>query len=318
MTLKRLTMTALVVATAGLIFAITRVENWGILCILVLILALLDTKRDARALTWGQFLPLGLVVLFVFYLIYTYANPMWHRVVGFQTESVRHIFNWNEAFNAIPLNDAWYTRLWQPEWLTRYFQWVYNYGFALSYWIVVIRAFFTKDVRKFGRYSLAGYLLQVPLILPFYNLILLQEVWYVQGTPDLLARVLTPEQQFATAMNCFPSMHTSIAFAAILLAMREKSRWYRWIIGIYGGSIMFSTLYLKIHWVIDMFAGMLFAYLCVKLADLIVGSKAYAAFAERFEALGGRLQRRINRSTIPDSPASRRPADEGSSSTHAG
>jgi membrane-associated phospholipid phosphatase len=170
---------------------------------------------------------------------------------------------------------------------------VYDYGFALSYWIVVIRAFFTKDVQKFGRYSLAGYLLQVPLILPFYNMILLQEVWYVQGTPDLMERNLTPDQQFATAMNCFPSMHTSIAFAAILLAMREKSLWYRWIIGTYGVSIMISTLYLKIHWIIDMFAGMLFAYGCVKLADWIVGARPYRAFVRKFESLGARLQLRM-------------------------
>ncbi|PYI57265.1 hypothetical protein DLM86_02140 [Paenibacillus flagellatus] len=286
-------MAVLVAATAAIIFAITRVENWGVLCMLVLALALIGTRKDAKAISWGRFMPLGLVVLFLFFLIYNYANPMWHRVVAYQTSSLHHIFNWNETFNAIPFNDASLFRIWQPEWLTRYFQWVYNYGFALSYWICVIRAFFTKDVQKFGRYSLAGYLLQVPLILPFYNIILLQEVWFVQGTPDLLERALTPEQQFSTAMNCFPSMHTSIAFAGLLLSLREKSAWYRWWIGTYCVSIIVSTMYLKIHWVIDVFAGMAFAYGCVKLADWIVGSRAYGAFAARFESWGGRLQDRF-------------------------
>lgn len=290
---KKIFIPLLLVISFGLVYAISRVEDWGILCIVVLAMALYGTRKDAKPMSWGQFMPLGLVVLFLFYLIYMYANPMWHRVVGYQTENVHHIFKWNDWFNSIPLNDASFMRIWQPDWLTKYFQWVYQYGFALSYWICVIRAFFTKDVQKFGRYALAGYLLQVPLILIFYNTVLLQEVWFVQGTPDLLERDLTPEQQYSTALNCFPSMHTSIAFAAILLAMREKSRWYRWVIGIYGVSIMLSTLYLKIHWVIDMFAGMLFAYGCVKLADWLVGSRMFVAFTRSFESLGAKLYSRI-------------------------
>ncbi|MDF2669319.1 MAG: hypothetical protein K0R67_1625 [Paenibacillus sp.] len=305
MSIKKPVMVLLILVTLMLIYGITRVENWGILCVVLLVLALYGTRKDAKPISWGQFMPLGLIVLFIFFLIYKYANPMWHMVVGYQTENVRHIFNWNDWFNRIPLNDAAFMHIWQPRWLTLYMQWVYDYGFALSYWIVVIRAFFTKDVQKFGRYSLAGYLLQVPLILPFYNMILLQEVWYVQGTPDLMERNLTPDQQFATAMNCFPSMHTSIAFAAILLAMREKSLWYRWIIGTYGVSIMISTLYLKIHWIIDMFAGMLFAYGCVKLADWIVGARPYRAFVRKFESLGARLQLRMEQGkTVP--PAEQR------------
>ncbi|TNJ63472.1 phosphatase PAP2 family protein [Paenibacillus hemerocallicola] len=306
-------MTFLVAAAAAIIFAITRVENWGILCLLVLALALIGAGKDAKAISWGQFMPLGIVVLFVFFLIYHYANPMWHRVVGYQTANLRHIFQWNDIFNSIPFNDARYFRFWQPDWLTTYFQWVYNYGFALSYWICVIRAFFTKDVQKFGRYSLAGYLLQVPLILPFYNLVLLQEVWFVQGTPDLLERALTPEQQFSTTMNCFPSMHTSIAFAAFLLAMREKSAWYRWWIGTYCISIIVSTMYLKIHWIIDVFAGMAFAYGCVKLADWIVGTRLYASFTAWFEGLGGRLQERF---MTPKAPQAAKPVQSDQSTLH--
>ncbi|WNQ14122.1 phosphatase PAP2 family protein [Paenibacillus aurantius] len=288
--MTKLYMTGLAAATAAVLYAITRVQNWGILCILVLLAALWGTRKDAKPISWIQFMPAGFITLLAFFVIYTYANPLWEKVVGWQTSSVHHIVNWNEWFNSIPLNDAAFLRVWQPYWLTKYMQWVYSYGFTLSYWICVIRAFFTKDVRKLGQYSLAGYLLQVPLILPFYNTILLQEVWHVQGTPDLLERGLTGDDVFFTVINCFPSMHTSIAFAAILLAYREKSRWYRWVIGVYGFSIITATMYLKIHWVLDVAAGMLFAYGCVKLSDWIVGSRFYAAFTERFEGLGRKLE----------------------------
>lgn len=291
--LRRLYLPILVILTAAVIYAITRVQSWSWICVLLLAAALIGVKKDSKSISWVHFMPAGLLTLLAFYLIYNYANPFWNRVVGWQTESVRHTFHWNDWFNGIPLNDAAFMRVWQPRWLTEYMKWVYAYGFTLSYWICIIRAFFTKDVAKLGRYSLAGYLLQVPLILPFYNLILLQEVWYVQGTPDLLERVMTDQEAFSTVLNCFPSMHTSIAFAGLLLSLREKNRWYKTLLSVYCVSIIVSTMYLKIHWVIDVIGGMLFAYLCVKLADVIVGSKAFAAFTAKFEGFGARLARRV-------------------------
>lgn len=291
--LRRIYLPALVILTAAVIYAITRVQSWSWVCVLFLAVALIGVRRDAKPISWVHFMPAGLLTLLAFYLIYNYANPFWHRVVGWQTESVRHVFHWNDVFNRIPLNDAAFMRVWQPGWLTEYMQWVYAYGFTLSYWICVIRAFFTKDVARMGRYSLAGYLLQVPLILPFYNTILLQEVWYVHGTPDLLERVMTPGETYATVLNCFPSMHTSIAFAGLLLSLRESSRWYRTILSIYCISIIISTMYLKIHWVIDVFGGMLFAWGCVKLADWIVGSRPFSAFTAKFEGFGARLEQRL-------------------------
>lgn len=289
----------LILLTAILVYAIIKVDHWDIWCVFILALALYGIKHDAKKMTWAQFLPMGVFVLTLFYLIYKFANPMWHHVLALELKSVHHIFHWNEWFRTIPYNDGAIFRVWQPDWLTEYMRWVYRYGFALSFWICVIRAFFTKDVKKMGLYSLGGYLLQVPLILPFYNTVFLQEVWYVLGTPDMLQRHFTPAEQFAVTLNCFPSMHTSIAFSAILLVQREKSKWYRTIVTIYCASIIFSTLYLKIHWVIDVVAGMLFAYLVVKLADLIVNSRVYELMMAKVERYGAKLQQTRLENTTP-------------------
>jgi membrane-associated phospholipid phosphatase len=278
-------MPILILATGYVMFGIFGVQSWGWPCLLILALALIGTRKDAKNITWGRFMPAGFITLLIFYMTFKHAGPFWSNVVGWQTDNIRHAFKWNDAFNSIPLNDGWIFRLWQPDWLTGYFKWVYNNGFTLSYWICVIRAFFTKDVKKLGLYALGGYLLQTPLILPFYNTILLQEVWYVQGVPDMLARALTPAEQFTTAWNCFPSMHTSIAFAAILLASREKSKSFRAVIYIYCSSIIISTMYLKIHWMLDVVGGMLFAWVCVWLAGLIVNANFYERFTLWFENL---------------------------------
>ncbi|MNT97162.1 hypothetical protein D3C72_2394200 [compost metagenome] len=61
-------------------------------------------------------------------------------------------------------------------------------------------------------------------------------------------------------------------------------------------------MYLKIHWIIDVFGGMLFAYGCVKLADWMVGSRWFAAFTTRFEGLGAKLERRLHPRTQEGRP----------------
>jgi membrane-associated phospholipid phosphatase len=120
---------------------------------------------------------------------------------------------------------------------------------------------------------MSGHLIQLPLILPFYNLILLKEVWFVKAQPDLLLRnFATKNDMLVTVMNCFPSMHTSIAFAMLLLALRQQDKWFKGIMILYCASIAFSTLYLQIHWVLDIPAGMVLGYVSVKLIDLIINT----------------------------------------------
>jgi membrane-associated phospholipid phosphatase len=147
---------------------------------------------------------------------------------------------------------------------------VYNNGFVLPVLLPLYRAAISKDFKKMIRYGLSGHIVQVFLITPFYLMFHLQEVWYVLGHPDGLARNLSPQAAAGVALNCFPSMHTSIAFAMFLLVIREKSKPFKYIWGAFCLSVIFSTMYLEIHWVIDVFAGMLFAYGTVKLVDFVL------------------------------------------------
>ncbi|MGZ4133753.1 MAG: phosphatase PAP2 family protein [Tumebacillaceae bacterium] len=263
----------LILATAATLVGIFTVQNWGAGCIALIVLTLFGVKRDQTNVPWKKWLPIGFLALFFPFAMYNWAGSFWESVVHWETHSVHHIFKWNDLFKSIPFNDGAFLRFWQPEILVRFFGWVYWYGFTLSFWACMIRAFFTKDWKKMLRYALAGFVLQTPLILPFYNTVFLQEVWYVTGQADMLSpwyRNMTPSETLIWVQNCFPSMHTSMSFAMLLLAMREKSRAFRWTMGLYCSMIIFSTLYLKIHWVIDVLAGMLFAWGIVKLADLLL------------------------------------------------
>ena len=186
--------------------------------------------------------------------------------------------------NAIPLNTGGWARWIATPFLDRVMVWVYNYGFVLSLWICIVRSFWTRSIKKMLSYALSGHMLQFPLILPFYNIILLHEVWYVNKQPDLLHRVFADENSLLVAvMNCFPSMHTSISFAMLLLALREKDRIFKYMMVTDCSAIIFSTLYLQIHWLIDVFAGMLFAFGTVKLTDLLIRLGSTHALPAKFK-----------------------------------
>ena len=68
-------------------------------------------------------------------------------------------------------------------------------------------------------------------------------------------------------------MHTSVAFAVLLIALRENSRTYRAMMILYSCAIILSTVYLEIHWVIDVAGGLLLGTVSVRIADTMI---AYA------------------------------------------
>lgn len=271
-----------------LVWRIGTVGGWSQECWILLLVCLIGVRKDQVDVEWNRFFLFGIPLLAVFYYFYGSGNSLWWRIADAMFQNNKYPFRWDEYMNAIPLNTgAWTRMIFKHPSLDRAMVWIYNYGFVLSLWICIVRSYWTKSVKKMLSYALSGHLLQFPLILPFYNLILLHEVWFVNKQPDLLGRVWESENQLLyTVANCFPSMHTSIAFAMLLLALREKDRVFKYMMVTYCAAIIYSTMYLQIHWVIDVIAGMLFAYGVVKLADGILylaGKKIPEKFARFYK-----------------------------------
>lgn len=204
--------------------------------------------------------------------MWQYFPPIWNDVVYWQLGTKAHLLNLDALFTSLPGNNGWMFRVIQTPWLTSYFQWIYANGFTLPVLIPVFRSFLAKDSLKMIHYSLSAHVLQFLLIFPFYLTIHVNEVWYVLGQPDAMARNLSAADAAVAVVNCFPSMHTSIAFAMLLLAWREKDQLFRWIWTVFCLSIIYSTLYLEIHWVTDVFAGIILGLVAVKLGDWIIAN----------------------------------------------
>jgi membrane-associated phospholipid phosphatase len=239
---------------------------------LLLAAAFWGLQYDIKAVPWRRFLVIGIPLLLFPILMWQYFPPLWNEIVYWQLGLKPHIFDWNNLFLALPGNDGWMFRVIQTPWLTEFFRWIYSNGFTLPVLIPVIRSFFAKDYLKMIRYCLSAHVLQFLLIFPFYLTINVKEVWYVLGHPDGMARLLSAADAAVVVVNCFPSMHTSVAFAMLLLALREKDRLFRWTWSLFCLAIIYSTLYLEIHWVIDVVAGILLAIFTVKLGDGIINN----------------------------------------------
>lgn len=225
-----------------------------------------DINKSAKVKT---FLIISIPFLIVISIIFANGNTLWHNVLRWEMGR-NVIFNLNSFFNHIPFNDGAFARIFKPSWLTVYMKMVYNTGFVLAVLVPLFRAFLCIDFKRMLRYTLSAHIFQVILITPFYIVFYLQEVWVVHGHIDPLVRHLNPVQTLETTLNCLPSMHTSIAFAMFLLVLRERNKIFKWVWGFYCLSIIYSTMYLEIHWVIDVLGGLLLGYATVKLVDFVI------------------------------------------------
>lgn len=239
-----------------------------------------NMRKDTKLI---PFLILCIPFLVFVFLLNKYGYQMWGKMLSWEI-SKKMVVNLDPIFSKIPFNNGSFARVYKTQTLTWYFRMVYNNGFVLPVIFAIYRSALIKDFKKMIRYGLSAHIIQVFLITPFYLTFHLQEVWYVLNQPDGLARHLSKLAAAGVTLNCFPSMHTSISFAILLLVLREKDKPFKIIMSIFCISIIYSTLYLEIHWVLDVLSGMLLGFVTVKLVDLILAKsqKLIQKFLDKF------------------------------------
>ncbi|WP_255169662.1 phosphatase PAP2 family protein [Natrononativus amylolyticus] len=176
-----------------------------------------------------------------------------------------------------------------PE-LTAYFSFIYIYGYVFLLVFPVVAYFALSNTRPL-RELLAAYTLNYTLGLVCYILVIAYGPRNM--IPELVQALLYdtyPQYQHLTRQvnrntNVFPSLHTSLAVTVALLAHRSRDVYPRWypVALVLAVSVAISTMYLGIHWAIDVVAGVVLAYVSVVLAAHLVGRWSLS------ESLEGRL-----------------------------
>ncbi|MDF1667609.1 MAG: phosphatase PAP2 family protein [Planctomycetota bacterium] len=162
-----------------------------------------------------------------------------------------------------------------PKPIIGFFLYVYVCLFPAVFALLLL-VFHNEKNDRCLRASIRALVLNYVLALPFFLFFSVRETWYADLGPNVLkARSLlsdlSPELEplFRTARgveNNFPSLHTSIAVTAFLIARQSDNRRLKILTGISALLVMFSTLYLGFHWVTDMVAGVLLAWVSVRMA----------------------------------------------------
>ena len=163
-----------------------------------------------------------------------------------------------------------------------YFSFMYVYGYVFLLVFPVVAYFALPNTRPL-RELLVAYTVNYGLGLVFYTLViafgprnsfphLVEATMLYDSYPS--AQVLTREVNRNT--NVFPSLHTSLAATVAMFAYLTRDIYRRWfpVAGLLALSVAISTMYLAIHWAVDVVAGIALAALSVVVARIVVGRYA--------------------------------------------
>jgi membrane-associated phospholipid phosphatase len=95
-----------------------------------------------------------------------------------------------------------------------------------------------------------------------------------------------------TKLDVFPSGHTMVTAAVLLVALRRARRVF-WALLPVASVLVFSTVYCRYHYVVDVLAGLLLALLSVPLGDRLYDRLAsWASEAQAVRDAGAALLQR--------------------------
>jgi membrane-associated phospholipid phosphatase len=257
---------------AAMVLRIALLDEWSAASFCMLIAFAVTVGPDRLAPT-KRYLAGGVLFFASLCSAVAYLPDLWFEIAFQLNHASHYLWNANATMASIPGNDGHFLWSHDSERALSMMRWVYLTGFDMVVWIPVVRSLIGFDAVKTARYALGAHLIQFPLIMPFYTAIRVDEVWTVLGHADRCARGWSEELRRDLGANCFPSMHTSVAFAVLLIALREKSRTYRAMMIVYSFAIILSTVYLEIHWLVDVAGGILLGTVSVRIADSMI---AYA------------------------------------------
>lgn len=171
---------------------------------------------------------------------------------------------------------SWVQQLF-PSSAVLYFSAIYVFGYVVLLVFPILAYFFTDRLR-YLKVLLTAYAINYGVGVVCYTL------FVAYGPRNSIPRDAAPlmYDQFPAVMtltsminyssNVFPSLHTSMALTAMILAMMSRDEFPNWtpIASVLAVSVMIATMYLGIHWLTDVIAGIVLGAGAVYVADRLV------------------------------------------------
>ncbi|WP_461570075.1 DedA family protein [Thermincola ferriacetica] len=156
----------------------------------------------------------------------------------------------------------------------------YFYVFVFPALVWVAMAVFNRHNDQFlMKELLLTFILNYAIALPFYLFFPVNEVWYTNKGVHLLITEVYPAfnvqyRALSGLNNCFPSLHTSLSTSLALLSIHSGYKRMARVAVFSSLVIIFSTIYLGIHWLNDVLGGIVVALIVVNIAVVWVEGKS--------------------------------------------
>ncbi|MFB6133938.1 MAG: phosphatase PAP2 family protein [Halanaeroarchaeum sp.] len=230
------------------------------------VLAGVRRGRDRLSAIWRHLALLGVVLLL-------------NKVARDYGPAISWILEWNLTtliYRIEGTAPAWIQSLGSPG-ATVVFGAVYIFGYAFLLVFPFVLYFFHESSRPLRRTTIA-FVLNYAVGVFLYTLFVAYGPRNVM--PDLVEPLLFTEfpasklitSRVNTNTNVFPSLHSSLSITVAVLAWQTREQFPRWppIALPLAGAVLFSTVYLGIHWIIDVVAGVALGLGSVAVATRIV------------------------------------------------
>lgn len=161
-------------------------------------------------------------------------------------------------------------QLFEHRWLTELSVFFYVIVFPALIAVSIALYTYRKQYKLFNAVCYA-LMFNYMLAIPFYLFFPVSEVWSFHPDVKFLMQRVFPTfeleyRPLSGLNNCLPSLHTSISVTMAVLAGRSNNAFWKMFTKCSAAFIMFSILYLGVHWLTDTFAGLALGFVASKLA----------------------------------------------------
>jgi membrane-associated phospholipid phosphatase len=203
------------------------------------------------------------------------VGPTVSWLIGLNVTSVIHTVDglllWPLYGDTTPQFVVWLQGAATP-WLTAYFSFIYVFGYVFLLAFPILAYFALPDQTALRRAIVAYCANYVIGVLCYVVFIAYGPRNYIAADVEGLLFAEYTRYQFLTASvnhqtNVFPSLHTSMAVTAALLAWTTRDEYPAWVAvaTFLAASVAISTMYLGIHWATDVVVGIVLGWVSVRI-----------------------------------------------------
>ena len=164
---------------------------------------------------------------------------------------------------------ARFSSLWTPASIF-FFVFIYIILYPFTLWYTPLYSIITNQKKALRTLAFSLFFLYL-IALPFYLFFPVTNVYTHYALPSALNTVIPQVETFfyttTTQNNCFPSLHTAMSIIITRTIFITENKRFQYLAVFMMVTVIISVLYLSIHWILDVIAGIIVALLALYLSE---------------------------------------------------